>query len=53
MPSFLTLPFRRTPASQLLAVAVHDLSDDVRLALPMRFEAVGEALVSETDVIAA
>jgi GGDEF domain-containing protein len=29
------------------------LSDSVRLALPMRFEAVGEALVSETDVIAA
>ncbi|MEO5711296.1 MAG: hypothetical protein ABIQ59_15920 [Nocardioidaceae bacterium] len=52
VPTFLTLPFRRTPAATS-GVDVHDLSDEVRLALPMRFEAVGEALVSETDVIAA
>ena len=42
-------PPRRSPT-----VAGHDLADDVRQALPLRFEAVGEALACpSTDVIAA
>ena len=52
MPNFLSSTFRRTPL-QDAPVDVPDLSEDVRLALPMRFEAVGEALLSQRDVIAA
>jgi GGDEF domain-containing protein len=49
MPMFPTLTFRRsTPV-----VPAHDLPEHVRLALPMRFEAVGEALVSRADLLAA
>lgn len=52
MPLFPTLTFRRSP-SQTDRGQGRDLPEDVRHALPMRFEAVGEALVSDTDVIAA
>jgi hypothetical protein len=52
MPRFSTLTFRRSVASPT-AVQVVDLPERVRLALPMRFEAVGEALASDVDVTAA
>ena len=48
MPKFSTLAFRR-----LGPVADGDLSDRVRLALPRRFEAVGEALLGSGDVTGA
>jgi hypothetical protein len=47
MPLFPTLAFRR--AAQ--GVALPDLPDDVRRALPLRFEAVGEALASGAGVV--
>jgi hypothetical protein len=47
MPLFSTLAFRRSAPEH------DDLSGDVRLALPLRFEAVGEALASGGDVRAA
>jgi hypothetical protein len=52
MPIFPTLTFRRS-AQHSVHPGAQDLPDDVRHALPMRFEAVGEALVSDADVIAA
>jgi len=56
VPIFPTLTFRRAPAQPPAEAEGGDLPEDVRQALPMRFEAVGEALVggvSDTDVIAA
>jgi len=53
MPRLPTLPFRRSAPTIAAPAPSHDLSDAIRLALPMRFEAVGEALVSPADVIAA
>jgi hypothetical protein len=53
MPMFSTLMFRRSAPSTTAATQGVDLPDHIRLALPMRFEAVGEALVSQADVIAA
>jgi GGDEF domain-containing protein len=50
MPMF-PLRLRRLPVD--VPATRPGLADAVRLALPMRFDAVGEALVSETDVIAA
>lgn len=50
MPLFPALTFRRSPQP---AGSQGDLSEAVRRALPLRFEAVGEALVSDADVIAA
>jgi GGDEF domain-containing protein len=55
MPNFLSSTFRRSGAGHA-PVDVPDLPEDVRLALPLRFEAIGEALVSAgngVDVIAA
>jgi hypothetical protein len=49
-PSRGTLAFRRAAAP---AARTPDLPEHVRLALPLRFEAVGEALMSEIDVGAA
>ncbi|QWZ08902.1 hypothetical protein KRR39_03365 [Nocardioides panacis] len=51
MPIFPTSVFRRSPVDP--APVGPDLPDDVRHALPMRFEAVGESLVSGADVTAA
>ena len=51
MPIFPTLVFRRSPVDP--APVGPDLPDDVRHALPLRFEAVGESLVSGADVTAA
>ena len=51
MPIFPTLVFRRSPVDP--SSVTPDLPDDVRRALPMRFEAVGESLVSGADVTAA
>jgi len=48
VPLFPTLAFRRSAPEH-----DDDLSGDVRLALPLRFEAVGEALASGGDVTAA
>ena len=54
MPIFPTLVFRRSPVDPApLLPVLPDLPDDVRHALPMRFEAVGESLVSGADVTAA
>jgi len=56
VPIFPTLTFRRAPAPPPAETVGRDLPEDVRQALPMRFEAVGEALVGgvrDTDVIAA
>jgi hypothetical protein len=53
MPMFPTLTFRRQPTASTPATPDRDLRDDVRLALPLRFEAVGEALVSQADLLAA
>ena len=53
MPIFSTSTFRRPLSQRAASTSGHDLPDDVRDALPMRFEAVGEALVARTDVIAA
>jgi GGDEF domain-containing protein len=50
MPMFSSLTFRRAAATPAPAVHGLDLPDHVRRALPMRFEAVGEALVSDADV---
>ena len=47
MPMFPTLTFRRAVHG---ATTVPELPDDVRRALPSRFEAVAEALVSGADV---
>ena len=56
MPLFPTLTFRRTPSPVVPAPGT-DLPEDIRLALPMRFEAIAEALwldaVSAADVIGA
>jgi hypothetical protein len=52
MPMFPTLTFRRSTAPTALG-PWPDLPDHVRLALPMRFEAVGEALSVRRDVTAA
>lgn len=52
VPIFPTLAFRR-PAQLIARTGGQELPEDVRHALPMRFEAVGEALVSDADVIAA
>jgi GGDEF domain-containing protein len=56
MPMFPALTFRRS-TSPVVPTPGTDLPDDVRLALPMRFEAIGEALwldaVSAADVIGA
>ena len=56
MPNFPTLTFRRSAASTDRS-GPNDLADDVREALPSRFEAVGEALskvgFSDVDVIEA
>jgi hypothetical protein len=52
MPIFPAAVFRRSPL-QSGAAWGQELSEDVRHALPLRFEAVGEALVSDADVIAA
>jgi hypothetical protein len=51
VPIFPTLVFRRSPVDP--SPVTPDLPDDVRRALPMRFEAVGESLVSGGDVTAA
>jgi GGDEF domain-containing protein len=60
MPLFPTLTFRRTPSSaEARDHAMGELPEHVRHALPMRFEAVGEALLSQpgepasVDVVAA
>ena len=53
MPMFPTLTFRRSSPAGHPATPGRDLPEHVRLALPLRFEAVGEALVSRTDPIAA
>jgi len=53
VPIFSTSTFRRPLSQRAASASGHDLPDDVRDALPMRFEAVGEALVARTDVIAA
>jgi GGDEF domain-containing protein len=50
MPMFPALTFRRQASAEARGP---DLPEAVRQQLPMRFEAVGEALVSEADVIAA
>jgi GGDEF domain-containing protein len=50
VPIFPALSFRRTASAE---VPGHDLPEAVRLQLPMRFEAVGEALFSDADVVAA
>ncbi len=50
MPMFPTLAFRRAVHG---ATTVERLPDEVRRALPLRFEAVAEALVSGADVGAA
>jgi GGDEF domain-containing protein len=50
VPIFPSLTFRRTASAEAPG---HDLPEAVRQKLPMRFEAVGEALVSDADVIAA
>jgi GGDEF domain-containing protein len=50
MPMFPTLTFRRQTSAEARGP---DLPESVRQQLPMRFEAVGEALVSDADVIAA
>ncbi|MGA8209533.1 MAG: hypothetical protein WB441_00200 [Nocardioidaceae bacterium] len=46
MSRFPVLSFRRSAPE-------HELSEHVRLALPMRFEAVGEAIAAGADVVAA
>lgn len=51
MPMFPTLTFRRSPQQDPLVRP--DLPEHVRLALPMRFEAVGEALARGVDVTGA
>jgi hypothetical protein len=53
MPLFPTLTFRRSTGTQTFRTEGQELPEGVRRELPMRFEAVGEALVSEADVIAA
>jgi hypothetical protein len=53
MPMFPTLTFRRSAPPENASTSSPDLPRHIRLALPMRFEAVGEALVSTSDVIAA
>jgi GGDEF domain-containing protein len=50
VPMFPALSFRRTASVE---VPGHDLPEAIRQQLPMRFEAVGEALVSDADVVAA
>ena len=44
MPIFPTFTFRRSPVAAAREAQGRDLPEDVRQALPMRFEAVGEAL---------
>jgi hypothetical protein len=53
MPMFPTLTFRRATISETPPTSGSELPEHVRQALPMRFEAVGEALASSTDVVAA
>ncbi|MFL6135562.1 MAG: hypothetical protein ACJ72A_22350 [Nocardioidaceae bacterium] len=50
MPMFPALTFRRLASAEGKGP---DLPEKVRQQLPMRFEAVGEALVSDADVVAA
>ena len=50
MPMFPALTFRRPASAEAQGP---DLPEKVRQQLPMRFEAVGEALVSDADVVAA
>jgi GGDEF domain-containing protein len=50
VPMFPALTFRRLTSAEARGP---DLPDSVRQQLPMRFEAVGEALVSDADVVAA
>ena len=51
MPVFTSLNRRTSPAADQRPG--QELPEAVRRALPMRFEAVGEALVSETSIVAA
>jgi hypothetical protein len=53
VPIFPALAFRRSTPPQTAPTQVQDLPERIRRALPLRFEAVGEALVSGVDVIAA
>jgi GGDEF domain-containing protein len=53
MPMFPTLTFRRSSPTGPSSSAGRDLPEHVRQALPLRFEAVAEALVSRADLIAA
>ena len=53
MPMFPALTFRRSAPSTTAPDAGTDLPEHIRRALPMRFEAVGEALISGADVTAA
>lgn len=53
MPMFPTLTFRRSTSGRNAPVEAQDLPEHVRIALPMRFEAVGEALAARRDVTAA
>ncbi len=50
MPLFPTLTFRRAGHAP---AGLGDLPDDLRHSLPSRFEAVGEALAEDGDVVAA
>ncbi|HYO39624.1 MAG TPA: hypothetical protein VER39_08205 [Nocardioidaceae bacterium] len=52
MARFATPSFRRSASPAEAAEPSGDLSQRVRLALPPRFEAVGEALASDADVVA-
>ena len=57
MARFPTLTFRRSPSSSPAPISGRELPETVRLGLPMRFEAVAEALweeaVSPADIIGA
>ncbi len=53
MPMFPALTFRRTASVQADRSPERDLPEGTRQALPMRFEAIGEALADGADVRAA
>jgi GGDEF domain-containing protein len=57
MARFPTLTFRRSPSSSPASTPGRELPDTIRLGLPMRFEAVAEALwgeaMSPVDIIGA
>ena len=53
MPLFPTLTFRRTPSAAPAVPPGRELPEDVRRALPSRFEAVADALFDAGDVVAA